>query len=49
MAPEDVIKQLEAIEALLPVSFEIEETASGDIAFDIEPLHGIIVKRTSER
>lgn len=45
VTPETVIEQLEAIETLLPVSFDIEETAAGDIVFDIETPHGVLVKR----
>jgi aminopeptidase-like protein len=44
-----IIEQLEAIEALLPVSFEIEETPAGDIVFDMESPHGFIVKRTPDQ
>jgi hypothetical protein len=43
-----MIEQLEAIETILPVSIEIEETFGGDIMFDIEPPHGIIAKRESD-
>lgn len=49
MASDSVIEQLEAIETLLPVSFAIEETAAGNIVFDMHTPHGVVVKRRPGR
>lgn len=45
MVSDTVIEQVKAIEALLPISIDVAETAAGDVVFDIDTPHGVIVKR----